>query len=246
MIHVYVSAVVTIRDFYGGRALSGAGLQVTLDGHGFRPEHRVNGVMLFLNMTRGTHSLEVRGIHYLDEGLSLEVPENGFNNYFLSMRPARNYPFVGKPCELIFSLGNEHGPAEGVRVHVAVPRGDEIKLVSDIEEGAARARVYRRGNEAGFPGEYLIADGKDSEICSLVGVESETACFAKPLINAHKRGKALTPCAAYTTDTKGAFTAFFKEQGLLNVFAGEMNYFGVKQLQPGINIYAAEVSGQGN
>jgi len=239
MIHVYVSAAVTIRDTYSGRAVPGAGLQVTLDGRVFRPEYREGGVMLFLNMPPGAHSLNIRGAHYLGEELLLEVPETGFKNYYLSMRPARGYPFDGKPCELVFSLGKEHAPAEGFRVHVAASGAEETKLVSDTEEAADRARVYRRGNGAGSPGEYLIADGKNSEVCSLLGIEGETARFGNPLSHAHKRGKTLMPCASYVTDADGSFTAYFKEQGLLNVFIRENSYYGVRQIQPGINVFEA-------
>ena len=74
---------------------------------------------------------------------------------------------------------------------LAAPAQFELKVAqTKAEAGADQFRLYCKGPEAAVPaGPYLIADGADSEIVLLRGLEGETATLAAPLRKGHSRSR---------------------------------------------------------
>lgn len=70
---------------------------------------------------------------------------------------------------------------------------------------------FRGGPEGRFPGNYLIVDGKNSEVVAISGAEGGHATLDTPLQFSHKRGAAFYPAQEYHTDDKGQILAFFRE-----------------------------------
>ena len=70
---------------------------------------------------------------------------------------------------------------------------------------------FRGGPEGRFPGNYLIVDGKNSEVVAISGAEGGHATLDTPLQFSHKRGTAFYPAQEYHTDDKGQILAFFRE-----------------------------------
>ena len=104
------------------------------------------------------------------------------------------------------------------------------------EAGADQFRLYCKGPEAAVPaGPYLIADGADSEIVLLRGLEGETATLAAPLRKGHSRSRPLLPAQHYRADAGGRLSAVFQTACTVEVFAEEGGLLASLTLSPGEN-----------
>ena len=84
-------------------------------------------------------------------------------------------------------------------------------------------------------GPYLIADGADSEIVLLRGLEGETATLAAPLRKGHSRSRPLLPAQHYRADADGRLSAVFQTACTVEVFAEEGGLLASLTLSPGEN-----------
>lgn len=238
MIRVHVSVVLAIRDGFTGRPVASHDISVLLDGQAYRPEYREGGYFVFTNLAPGKHQIVLRGSYYHDEPVMVVLDEEALEQRVVSLKPAPNYPFGGSITQVQVSVTDKGQPAVGQSVRVAVSSPAEMKIAQElVEPGACQAKLYLRGNpdQLRLPADYLIVDGKESEVCTLNAVEGEMGSFMVPLSHQHKRGKALCPCQTYIADENGLFSACYKEPAAIELFVDDRDYFTSAQLVEGAN-----------
>ena len=115
---------------------------------------------------------------------------------------------------------------------------EELKLAQDTAEaGDQTVKLFYRGGreENRFPRNYLIVDGKKSEVVPITGAQEGQAALDVPLKYQHKRGVAFYPAQAYCTGAQGEILAFFREAVPVEVFDPESKTLTSLVLQPGRN-----------
>jgi len=214
MIRFHVDAVFSVYDGFTGRAVAPPKVRVMLDGLAFRPEYREGRYLVFMNLEPGSHTLVLSAAHFSDETVSFEVRSGGRVERAVSLKPGKTYPFAGKTTRLDAIVTVKGKPHISDLVYLAADAGPEVKIAQDlVQAGENELKLYIRSGNAGLkiPGEYLLADGANSEICMLTDVDDGEGKLAQPLAAEHKRGKALFHCQSYRTDGEGAFTAYFQK-----------------------------------
>ncbi len=238
MIRLQVSAALAVRDGFTGRPIARNTVRCFVDGQPFRPEYRQGGYLVFVNLEPGEHRVLLRGSHYLDEHIRLETRPGVMDEKSITLKPAPNYPFYHAVTQLIVRYREKSQPISGHCLWVSARAAmEDIKIAQDMAEaGSTSARVYFRGGEEGrFPRNYLILDGKKSEIVHISGCEGGCASFDKPLGQSHKRGVALYPAQAYHTDEKGEILAFFRAAVPVELFDPLSNRLTSLDLETGRN-----------
>ena len=238
MIRMHVDAVFTLYDGFTGKAMPPSAVRVMLDGQRFRPEYRQGGYLVFINLEPGNHKVVFSAAYYGDETADFETMRNSRVERVLSLKPGLNYPFGGKATRLTAIVTAKGKCTPKKRVALAAGDGPEIRVAQDsAAAGDSEFKLYVRGELARLklPGEYLIVDGKNSEVCTLSAVNEGTGRFAAPLIYEHKRGKALILSQTYTTDENGVFTAFFRRPAGVHAFVSENSILLSRELEEGEN-----------
>lgn len=226
MIRLRVSAALNVHDGYTGKAVTQNAVRCYLDGRPFRPEFRPGGYLVFVNLPAGPHEVLLQGAYYQDERVALELDGETPLARNVTLKPAANYPFPRAATQLTAVLRERGKPVPGRALWVAeaAPLG-ELKLAQDtVAPGSRGAKLYFRGGEGGrFPRDYLLCDGKKSEIVPIAGARDGEAAFDAPLQYEHKRGAAFYPAQAYRTNGMGEILAFFREPGNVKIFDPEKN-----------------------
>ena len=145
---------------------------------------------------------------------------------------------------LTITATNKKKPAPGAKLWVAARSPFDPKLAQDsVSAGDVSARLYIRGDAEGLrlPVEFLIVDGKDSEVCVLTSVVDSVGAFKTPLMSGHKRGVPLYPCQPHTTDANGGVTALFREPARVEVFSGAAKRLEGMDLSEGDNALNIEL-----
>jgi len=238
MIKIHVSMVLAVRDGFTGRPVLRNDLRVFVDGQACLPEYREGGYFVFTNLAAGQHEVVLKGNYYLDELLQVELDEKSMEQRVVSLKPSSNYPFGGSITQVMISILKEEEPAAGKCVCMAISTAAEVKIAQElVAAGSLSARLYLRGNvnELRLPANYLIADDKNSEICTISAIEGEVGLFMKPLSHNHPRSKMLYPCQTYTADKNGLLTACFKEPVAIVIFIEDQGYLQSVQLAKGDN-----------
>ena len=238
MIRIHVDAVFTVYDGFTGKAMPPSAVRVLLDGRRFRPEYRQGGYLIFINLEPGNHKIEFSAAYYGDETVDFETRRDSRVERVVNLKPGLNYPFGGKTTRLTATVTARGKCSPKKRVALAAGDGPEIKIAQDsAAAGDSEMKLYIRGKHSDLmlPGEYLIIDGKNSEVCTLTAVNDGTGLFAAALIYEHKRGKALHMSQTYTTDENGVFTAFFRRPAGIHAFVEENSILMSRELTEGEN-----------
>ena len=222
MITIHASAVCHVRDGYTGRAMETASLLCALDGVPVHPLGKPGGYLVLLDLSHGDHRLSLRCHGYQEEWVDFRAG-SGTRELEITMKPGAGYPFRGAVTRLDLTVTQGGAPAAHRQLWLAAPARFELKVAqTKAEAGADRFRLYCKGPEAAVPaGPYLIADGADSEIVLLRGLEGETATLAAPLRRSHGRSRSLLPAQHYRADTDGRLSAVFQTACTVEVFAEE-------------------------
>lgn len=239
MIQIHVSAVLTVYDGYTGHALSQSALRCSLNGMPCRPEYRQGGYFVFTDLVPGPHKILLQSMYFQDELVEVTASDSHREERTIYLKPAENYPFGGRITRLIGKVARKGVPVVGERLHVAAchPLG-ELKIAQDVAKaGANEVKLYVRSKPETIKlsREYLIVDGKNSEICLLTEHHEGVGTFASPLRYDHKRGKCLYPAQGYSTDHRGQFFASFREPTPVEVFFAEQKRITSIELNEGIN-----------
>lgn len=238
MIRVRLSAALAVRDGYTGKPIGRNTVRCFVDGQPFHPEYRDGGYLLLLNLAPGAHAVVLQGTRYREEQVPLTVPETGHIERNITLKPAPNYPFYHEMTQLSISLQEKGLPVKGRTLWVAAQAAmSDLKLAQDaVEAGSYEAKLFFRGGAEGrFPGNYLLVDGKKSEVVAILGAKEGQASFAAPLKYAHKRGVAFYPAQEYQTNQDGEILAFFREPVPVEIFDPEKASLEGMQLQKGKN-----------
>lgn len=214
MIRVRLSAALAVRDGYTGKPMEQNALRCHLDGQPYRPGYRAGGYLIFVNLAPGPHTVVLQGGRYRDERIQLQIPETGHVERNVTLKPAPNYPFYSQVTQLCAALKEKGKPVADRTLWVAAKAAmSDLKLAQDTAEaGSQEVKLYFRGGPEGrFPGNYLIVDGKNSEVVAISGAEGGHASLDSPLGFSHKRGAAFYPAQEYHTDDKGQVLAFFRD-----------------------------------
>ena len=179
MITIHASAVCHVRDSYTGRAMEPSSLLCALDGMPVRPLGKPGGYLVLLNLSHGDHRLSLRCHGYQEEWVDFRVG-SGTRELEITMKPGAGYSFRGEITRLDLTVTRDGAPDAHRQLWLAAPAQFELKVAqTKAEAGADQFRLYCKGPEAAVPaGPYLIADGADSEIVLLRGLEGETATLA--------------------------------------------------------------------
>ena len=236
MITFHASAVCRVRDGYTGRLLETGGLWCVLDGAPVRPLAKPGGYLIFLDLCPGEHCLVLKARGYQEEQVDFYA-DGGTRELEVAMKPGAGYPFRGAVTRLDLTVTQGGAPAPHRQLWLAAPARFELKVAqTKAEAGADRFRLYCKRPEAAVPaGPYLIADGADSEIVLLRGLEGETATLAAPLRRSHGRSRSLLPAQHYRADTDGRLSAVFQTACTVEVFAEEGGLLASLTLSPGEN-----------
>lgn len=236
MITLHASAVLHVRDGYTGAALEGTGLLCTLDGAPIRPLAKAGGHLVLLNLPHGPHRLALRGHGYQEEWVDIPAGE-GTLELEVTMKPGAGYPFCGDITRLELTVLEEDQTVPNLQLWLAAPAGFDLKIAqTKAEAGADQFRLYCKGPQAAVPpGAYLIADGVESEIVLLRGLEEEVGTLAAPLLRTHRRSRPLLPAQRYHTDAHGRLTAVLPGACTLEIFHPEQGILTSLTLEQGEN-----------
>ncbi len=237
MIRLHVSAVLSVCDGYTGRPIAPSAVACSLDGQPYRPEYREGGYLVFVNLEPGLHTLVMRGAYFQPERVLLDIRENDKREYGVTLKPASNYPFGNTATRLLIRVVKKTKPVGNYQVWVAArAAGEEIKLAQDqAEAGSTSIRLFRRGSQPWVSKNFLVGDGKASEVVFLSDIQENQAILAEQLKNVHKRGVALYPAQAYMTNENGECTAIFREPVTVDVFDPQTSKVLNIVLEPGDN-----------
>lgn len=236
MITIHASAVCRVRDGYTGQPLAGSSLLCTLDGAPVRPLAKAGGYLVLLDLSPGPHRLSLRGHGYQEEWVELQAGE-GTQEIEVTMKPGAGYPFRGQVTRLTLTVQEGERPAAHCQLWLAASPRSELKIAqTKVQAGQRQFRLYSKGPAAAVAtGEYLIADGADSEIVRLQGLEEEMATLSGPLARDHSRGRPLLPAQRYRTDGAGRLTAVFQTACTVAVYEAQGGLLASLPLEEGEN-----------
>jgi len=221
MIHLHVSAVCQVRDGFTGRPIESAGLRCALDGAPVRAVCKPGGYLVLLNLSEGPHRLSLRRAGFKEELTDFSVSAGSPEKLYLSLKPTEDYVFRQEAVWLHLRLFEKKEPATGRAFWLTVPTASECRIAQEAAEvGEDQFRIFCKSaaEPLTVPGTFLIEDGKDSEIVSLLFAEEETGKLAAPLAHRHKRSKCLLPAQQFRTDRDGWLTAVFRSGGTVAVY----------------------------
>lgn len=236
MITLHASAVLHVRDGYTGSPLEGSGLLCTLDGAPIRPLAKAGGHLVLLDLPHGPHRLALRSTGYQEEWVDFQAG-TGTLELEVTMKPGAGYPLLGDITRLELTVLDQGQPAQGLLLWLAAPAGFDLKIAQTrAETGTDRFRLYCKGPQAAVPaGAYLIADGTESEIVLLRGLEDEEGALAAPLLHTHRRSRPLLPAQRYHTDAQGRLTAVLPGACTLEVYHPDRGLLASLTLEQGEN-----------
>lgn len=221
MIQFHVSAVCRVHDGFTGRLIDGRDLRCALDGTPVRPVCKPGGYLVLTDLPEGPHRLSLRCRGFCEELTDFSVDTALLQKLYISLKPSEQYVFHQEAVRLRLRLLEGGRPAAGRTLWLTVPTAAECRVAQDAAEpGAEQLRLFCGGaaDSLPVPGMFLIEDGADSEIVSLLSVEAETGSLAAPLRRRHRRSKCLLPAQQFRADGDGTFTAVFRTAGTVLVF----------------------------
>ena len=228
MIQFRVSLVLCVRDAFTGKAVVRNAVRCQLDGSPYVPQYKEGGYFVFVDLPAGEHTVMLLGAYYQNEILEVTTTHDSMQEQMVKLKPAANYPFERGVVRLSGTLENKGKAIQAGHIYIAPQyAATEIKIAQDqAEVGATEMRVYfrGRGERIAVPSEYLIVDGKNSEIVLLKEINDETGVLGAPLQYTHKRGKAVYGVTQYLADDKGRFLAFLPEAVRVTVFCAQYRY----------------------
>lgn len=236
MITIHASAVCRVRDGYTGQPLEGSKLLCALDGAPVRPLAKPGGYLVLLDLSPGPHRLSLRGHGYQEEWVDLLADANT-QEMEVTMKPGPGYPFRGRVTRLELMVTEGGRPAPQRQLWLASPARSELKIAqTKARTGESQFRLYSKSPAATVPpGTYLIADGENSEIIHLRGLEEEIGTLSAPLVRDHGRGRSLLPAQCYRTDGEGRLTAVFQTACTVEVYGESAGLLASLPLEEGEN-----------
>jgi hypothetical protein len=184
MITLRCTLALSLRDARTGRALTRNAARALIDGQPCRTEYREGGYMVFVNLPQGQYVVELRGSGYLSRTFQAMVPFDGYEHRIVNLLPRGRA--LTETDEVVALDGGRYLISEtAARMRLAQ---------NEALPGDREAKVYARGG-ADFPALFLFAGAEGPELCEIEGLSGDTAAFARPLRESHKRGAALIQCA---------------------------------------------------
>ena len=238
MIRLKASAVLAVRDGFSQKAISASSVQCFVDGQRFHPQFRQGGYLVFINLSEGEHEILLRGAYYQEERITIVTGRKGWVERGVTLKPSADYPFRQRVTRLIVSQAGISSAAGGLLWVAAGNRLTELRLAQDeVKKGEQSLRLYFYGSPEGrFPGNYLLLDGKKSEVVSLADLDgAQTGRLESPLLYPHKRGVLFLPAQPYPADREGKVRVYFREPGEVHLFEPERKTVTRIALQPGNN-----------
>lgn len=236
MITFHASAVCRVRDGYTGRPLEASALLCILDGIPLRPLAKPDGYLVLLNLTEGNHRLTLRSHGYQEEWVDFHSGQ-GTRELEVTMKPGTGYPFRQEVTRLELAVTEKGTPAAGRQLWLAASAQWDLKIAqTKAEAGAVQFRLYCKGPQAAVPsGPCLIADGADSEIVYLRGLEAELVTLTTPLLHSHSRSRPLLPAQRYHTGPDGRLSAVFQTPCTLEIYSEADGLLASLPLERGVN-----------
>ena len=238
MIRLRVDAVLTVYDGFTGRAVTPTSVLVTLDGVYYNPERRTGGYLVFCGLSSGEHEVVLKSPYFVDEKITLTVSSDERFERVINLKPGARYPFTRQVTRLYAQFTEKGASLSGKRMYIASPGAAEIKIAQDsADAGEYQTKLYIRGNlnSMALPGEYMILDGENSEVCTLTEVLNGNGSVAAAFKSAHKRGTVLKPCQAYVTNEDGKVTAYYRTSVEIDVFCEDSRKLSAYALEEGDN-----------
>lgn len=191
MIKYQVNAAYAVRDSLVGRSLGDSALHCTVDGVFHHPAIKDDGMVIFYNLPEGTHTLGFSYPGYFSEQIELEVGDKTEIS-IISMNPDTRYGEHKLLCELEISklkAGNTYWVTSGIQ---------PLKLMqAETEDDEKTVRLFAKyGVRYLLPLMFLVSDGNDSEICTMISHDNEKWEMTDTLKKKHKRGTVFHPCVA--------------------------------------------------
>ncbi len=244
MIEIRLSAVLLVSDGFSGKPLAQSAVRVSLDGDAVKPEYRAGGYFAFVNLEPGLHEIRLEGPYYRPETVRAIVPESGYDERFITLKPNERYPFGQSVTRLKLRALYKHKPAANDGVLIASRSTFDPKIAQDdLKKGDRQSKLFMRGSPEGLrlPARFLIVDAKLSEVCVLTEAFDAIGTFHQPLSAAHKRGKPLYPASEYRLDENGELSACFREPNEIALFHEKSKRLEILTLAEGENEYFFEL-----
>jgi hypothetical protein len=235
VIRFRADAVFTILDGFSGKTVTPSSLRVFLDGEPYKPQYKEGGLLVFIDLEPGEREITIKSSVYLDETISIITTGDRLEERTISLKPAENYPFGKNAAHARATVRQNGACVKGADVKLAVIYGTEIKIAQDsLASGETKMRLFIKGEHAlKLPMEYLITDGQQYEINTLISLIDGIGILLDPLENNYIRGDALYPCQSYKTDENVIINVTVQEPS--TVYAHVENKLFTFKLAPGEN-----------
>lgn len=237
MIHIQVSAVCRVWDGCTGRLLPPGGLRCTLDGALCRPVSKKEGYLVLTGLAAGTHRLVLEQQGYQPEWVEFAAGAGEPPLLNVTMKPGAGYPLAAAVW-LSLQLFRGEAPAAERLLWLAPAGREEWKVAQPTAEaGSLEVRLFWKGRQTPrTPGDYLLLDGKHSELVELRTMEGERGVLGAPLVHSHKRGTLLLGAQRCHTDGTGALRTALPEPGTVEVYDPETGLLDSLSLSQGENV----------
>lgn len=224
MIRRKVSAVVQLRDGFLGRPLEHVQPQCRIDGVSCRPQIKPGGYLVWVDLPVGSHQLTLSVPGFRTEEMMIESLPHGIWQGSTDLKPGAGYPIGKNAVSVRLHLLSDGQPLAAQEVWLSVVDRPLFKLAQTrAEAGDRQVRLFRTQQRGAVPvpGVFLLEDNAP-ELLFLQAVAQEEGILARPLLQAHTRGKALSPAQRDRTDAQGMLPILLRETAKLAVFYNGM------------------------
>ncbi|SKB73059.1 hypothetical protein SAMN06296386_104237 [Lachnospiraceae bacterium] len=213
MINIRVSAVFRITDGFTGKPVPMGAFKAEIDGLPVKPLSKGDGYFVFLNLESGEHTLRIYGYLYQDELIMFNSSEHPAVQV-VTLKPGEHYRYGvdARHYEIECDIDSVWAASD--------IEGMELKVAEDkADEGVTEANVFASAafSTHGYPDNFLILDGKKSEIVCIEMLDEGKANFTMPLKYAHKRGTRFIPAQHFRAEG-GKAEAVFRKADTIQVF----------------------------
>ena len=214
MISFKVGAVLRITDGFTGNPVPMGTFRSDIDDRPVIPLSKGEGYFVFLNLEGGEHKIRISSAVYQDEEVTVDVTGKPAvqvvtlkpGKYYRYGTDARHYE-IQAYTDSVWAAGD----TDGMELKVAEDKAEKGKTEATIFASAAFSKHS-------YPDNFLIYDGKNSEIICVETVDDGVATFTSPLKNNHKRGVRLLPAQNFHV-SDGSVCAVLRDVDKIQVFS---------------------------
>lgn len=203
IVEYQVNAAYAVRDAVLDRSLSDSALRCMVDGKLYHPVIKDGGMVIFYNLSEGTHTLEFSYPGYFPEKVELEASDKAEVSV-ISMKPDTRYGNNKAVCELKISklkAGTTYWMTTGMQ---------SLKLMQAQTDAERSVRLFAKyGVNYRLPMMFLIPDGNDTEVCTMLSRNGEMWEMTDSLKKAHKRGAIFHPCVGTNAESDGTIVMLY-------------------------------------